>query len=60
MKKSEIKIILLSSFGGMLEFYDFVIFAIFASVIGTMFFPQSSGLLSILYGFSSFAIGIFS
>ncbi|MGQ4006451.1 MFS transporter [Francisellaceae bacterium CB300] len=57
MKKSDIKIILLSSFGGMLEFYDFVIFAIFASTIGEIFFPHSSSLLSILYGFSSFAIG---
>ena len=51
------KIIFLSSLGGMLEFYDFVIFAVFALPIGETFFPNKTPLLSIIAAFSAFAIG---
>ncbi|WP_018299669.1 MFS transporter [Fangia hongkongensis] len=57
MKKHSIKVILLSSIGGMLEFYDFVIFAIYAAIIGTLFFPSTSESYAILYGFLSFGVG---
>ncbi|ODN41461.1 MFS transporter [Piscirickettsia litoralis] len=57
MKIEDIKIILLSSLGGMLEFYDFIIFAIYAPIIGQLFFPESSKLVSVMYGLMSFALG---
>ena len=51
------KIIFLSSLGGMLEFYDFVIFAVFALPIGETFFPNKTPLLSVIAAFAAFAIG---
>ena len=54
---SQCKITLLSSLGGMLEFYDFVIFAIFALPIGRAFFPNESPLLDVMSAFAAFAIG---
>ncbi|WP_250523600.1 MULTISPECIES: MFS transporter [unclassified Caballeronia] len=50
----------LAALGGMLEFYDFVIFVFFTSVIGTLFFPPSSPeWLRQLQTFGIFAIGYF-
>ena len=37
--RSDIRILGLSSLGGMLEFYDFIIFVFFASYISILFFP---------------------
>lgn len=51
------KTIFLSSLGGMLEFYDFIIFAIFAVDIGRTFFPADHALTSTLLAFSTFAVG---
>ncbi|MGO2414367.1 MULTISPECIES: MFS transporter [Cobetia] len=39
LKRGDIKVLGLSALGGALEFYDFVIFVFFASVIGQLFFP---------------------
>lgn len=41
LKISDHRTLLLSSLGGALEFYDFIIFVFFAPVIGQLFFPQS-------------------
>ena len=38
LKKSEVKILGLSSLGGMLEFYDFIIFVFFTEIISSVFF----------------------
>ncbi len=54
---SQWRVIFLSSLGGMLEFYDFVIFAVFALPIGETFFPNKTPLLSIMSAFAAFAIG---
>ncbi|MCF6765968.1 MFS transporter [Thiotrichales bacterium 19S3-7] len=51
------KVIFLSGIGGMLEFYDFVIFAIFAYQLGIVFFPADSTSLSTVYAFGIFAAG---
>lgn len=51
------KITFLSSVGGMLEFYDFVIFAIFALPIGQAFFPHKTALISVMSAFAAFAVG---
>lgn len=53
----ERKVIFLSSLGGMLDFYDFVIFAVFALDIGQSFFPNDNPLFEIMAAFSAFAVG---
>jgi MFS family permease len=47
------KIILLSGLGGALEFYDFIVFAMFAMTIGETFFPSSGPLLSTMSAFGA-------
>jgi len=39
MKPSETRTLLFASIGGALEFYDFVTFVFFTSVIARIFFP---------------------
>jgi MFS family permease len=56
---SEWRVIILSSLGGALEFYDFVIYAMFAGVIGQNFFPSDSPLISLTASFGVFALGYF-
>jgi MFS family permease len=51
------RIVLLASLGGMLEFYDFVIFGIFARDIADAIFPSSSPLVSLMASFAAFAAG---
>ena len=41
LSTSEVRILSLASIGGALEFYDFVIFVFFATVIGKLFFAAS-------------------
>lgn len=48
---------MLSSLGGVLEFYDFIIFALFAGYISHAFFPSTNELASLLTAFATFAIG---
>ena len=51
------RVIILSSLGGALEFYDFVIYSMFAQYIGAAFFPATNQLESLMYSFSVFAVG---
>lgn len=49
---------MLTSIGGMLEYYDFVIFSLFAIVLGKTFFPsEGSEALQTLSAFTVFAVG---
>jgi MFS family permease len=41
LSTSEVRVLLLASIGGALEFYDFVIFVFFAAIIGKLFFAPS-------------------
>lgn len=41
LNKKDVKTLALSSLGGTLEFYDFIIFVFFASIISQHFFPAS-------------------
>jgi MFS family permease len=41
LSTSEVRVLLLASIGGALEFYDFVIFVFFATMIGKLFFASS-------------------
>jgi MFS family permease len=51
------KIVLLASLGGTLEFYDFVIFGVFARDIGAAVFPTSDPIVSLLLSFATFTVG---
>ena len=51
------RIVLLASIGGMLEFYDFVVFGIFAKDIADAVFPAASPLASLMASFAAFAAG---
>ena len=48
---------LLASLGGTLEFYDFVIFGIFAKDIADAIFPNPTPLVSLMVSFAAFAAG---
>ena len=51
------RIVLLASLGGTLEFFDFVIFGIFARDIADAVFPSDSPLVSLMASFAAFAAG---
>src|ERR1700688_1041851 len=51
------KLIFLSSLGGALEFYDFVIFIVFAKIISALFFPAQDQTASLMLTFGVFALG---
>jgi hypothetical protein len=51
------KIVVLASLGGTLEFYDFVVFGVFARDIAAAIFPAGSLLVSLMASFAAFAAG---
>jgi MFS family permease len=51
------RIVILASLGGTLEFYDFVIFGIFARDIADAVFPAENALVSLMASFAAFAAG---
>src|SRR5919109_2538955 len=51
------RIVLLASLGGTLEFYDFVIFGVFAKDIADAIFPSTSPIVSLMASFAAFATG---
>ena len=53
-----IKSFLACTIGNVIEWYEFIVFGYFASVIGAVFFPASSPLLSLFKAFGVFALGI--
>lgn len=57
MKSVFSRTVLLASLGGGLEFYDFVIFTLFAVTIGHDFFPAYSETAQLMGSYSLFAIG---
>jgi MFS transporter, MHS family, proline/betaine transporter len=54
------RIVLLASLGGTLEFYDFVIFGIFAKDIADAIFPNPTPIISLMQSFGAFAVGYFA
>ena len=57
MSRRAWRMVLLASLGGTLEYYDFVIFGIFAPQIGRAVFPSQDPLVSLMVTFTTFAIG---
>jgi MFS family permease len=51
------KLLLLSGLGGILEFYDFIIYALFAGTIAKAFFPLTNSAASLMAAFGTFFIG---
>jgi len=51
------RIVVLASLGGTLEFYDFVVFGVFARDIAATIFPAGSMLVSLMASFAAFAAG---
>ncbi len=51
------RVITLASLGGMLDFYDFVIFGVFSPYLSRHFFPASDPLVSLIKTFGVFAAG---
>lgn len=43
--------------GNFMEWFDFAVYGFFASIIGRLFFPESTPILSLLSAFAVFAVG---
>ncbi|WP_131782466.1 MFS transporter [Legionella gresilensis] len=54
---TEKKLIFLSSLGGALEFYDFIIYIFLASELSELFFPAANHLASLIGVYAVFAVG---
>jgi MFS family permease len=57
LNKQETKIVRLAALGGMLEFYDFIIYGIFSVYFAHQFFPSGNPLLSIIQSYVVFILG---
>lgn len=57
LTRQEKKVIVLSSVGGILEFYDFIIYVIFSQIISKIFFPSTDKFASLMSVYAVFAIG---
>jgi MFS family permease len=57
LRRSQWRVVALASLGGSLEYYDFVIYGIFAQYIARQFFPASDSYVSLILSFSVLAIG---
>lgn len=55
--KEENKIVTLAALGGMLEFYDFIIYGIFSVYFAPQFFPSNNALLSVIQSYVVFILG---
>lgn len=54
------RVIVLASLGGALEFYDFIVYGIFAQYVAAAFFPSADPLISLINAFTVFAVGYIS
>lgn len=54
------RVVVLASLGAGLEFYDFIIYGIFAQYIAATFFPSDDPMVSLISAFAVFAIGYLS
>jgi len=60
ISRADWRVILLASLGGALEFYDFVVYSLFARYIGANFFPNDDPMVSLVASFGVFAAGYFA
>jgi len=57
MSKEEKKVIFASSFGALMEWYDFYIYAALAAVFGALFFPSGDSTVAFLASLATFGAG---
>lgn len=57
LTKQEKKIVSLAALGGMLEFYDFIIYGIFSVYFAHQFFPSGNEIISIIESYVVFILG---
>lgn len=57
LSRSQWRVISLASLGGSLEYYDFIIYGIFAQYIARQFFPSDDPYISLILSFSVLALG---
>ena len=57
LNRSQWRVIALASLGGSLEYYDFIIYGIFAQYIAKQFFPANDPYVSLILSFSVLALG---
>jgi MHS family proline/betaine transporter-like MFS transporter len=57
LTRAQWKTVILASLGGSLEFYDFIIYGVFAQYIAAAFFPATDRLVSLILVFSVFGVG---
>ena len=57
LSKEEQRVTWLSSLGGMLEFYDFTIYGLFAVYFSQQFFPTHDTFISLIASYSVFVVG---
>jgi MHS family proline/betaine transporter-like MFS transporter len=58
MSNNLVKSVLSSSLGNVLEWYEYTLYAYFATVISKLFFPIQNHFIAMLMTFSTFAIGL--
>jgi len=58
--KIDIKFLSTTIVGAVLEFYDFMLYGIFAAIIGATFFPLETPMLQLSLSFSILALGYFT
>lgn len=60
LNKSEVRLVGITALGGLLEYYDFIIFALMAGYLANNFFPSSDPHTSLLTTFATFSVGYLS
>ena len=58
MSKNTIKSLISSSVGNVLEWYEYTLYAYFATVISALFFPMDNKFVAMVLTFATFAIGL--
>jgi len=58
MSKFPIKSIISSSIGNVLEWYEYTLYAYFATVIAKLFFPMDNHFVAMIVTFATFAVGL--
>ena len=54
---SKAKIVIISSIGNALEFYDFALYGVFAGIIAGLYFPSEDPLTSLIASWGALAAG---
>jgi MHS family proline/betaine transporter-like MFS transporter len=57
MKKPLFRTVVTSMMGNLFEFYDFILFAYFAPILGKLFFPSADETTELIKAFGVFAVG---